>query len=148
VGLQSDLIYNGLVQHVAHVALEGAIPDVGNSCIGNTGFDPTALFETPVSVPQLANGIQIFPGSVPIFRGDTLVGGIGVSGDGVDQDDMISFLGVHQASEALSGAFGNAPQAIRADRIELPGNLQRLRYVSCPQSPYIDSEEDNVCDGI
>ncbi|MDA1206742.1 MAG: hypothetical protein O2858_03620, partial [Proteobacteria bacterium] len=85
---------------------------------------------------------------VPIFRGDTLIGGVGVSGDGVDQDDMIAFLSVHNASMSLSGALGNAPKEIRADQIALPNNLQRLRYVSCPQSPFIDSEEDNVCDGI
>ena len=148
VGLQSDLIYNALIQHVAHVALEGAIPDVGLSCLGNSGFDPDALFLQQVEVPGLANGIQIFPGSVPIFRGETLVGGIGVSGDGVDQDDMISFLGVHGASVALEGALGNAPVSIRADQIELPDDLQRLRYVSCPQSPFIDSDGDNVCDGL
>jgi len=23
----------------------------------------------------------------------------------------------------------------------------RLRYVQCPQAPFIDSAEDNVCDG-
>src|SRR3546814_9313676 len=65
---------------------------------------------------RLQNGIQIFPGSVPIYRGDRLVGGIGVSGDGIDQDDMISFLGLHNAG-ARVGGIGNAPPAIRADRI-------------------------------
>jgi len=97
---------------------------------------------------QLANGIQIFPGSVPIFRGETLVGGIGVSGDGVDQDDMISFLGVHQAGLRLNQALNNAPPGIRADQIVLPDSLPRLRYVSCPQTPYLDSDEDNVCRGL
>ncbi|MBL6687407.1 MAG: heme-binding protein [Pseudomonadales bacterium] len=148
VGLQSDLVYNALIHHVAHVALEGAIEDVGKSCVGNTGFNPEALFQTKMGLPRIANGLQIFPGSVPIFRGNTLIGGVGVSGDGVDQDDMIAFLSVHNASMSLSGALGNAPKEIRADQIALPNNLQRLRYVSCPQSPFIDSEEDNVCDGI
>ena len=26
---------------------------------------------------RVGNGLQIFPGSVPIYRGDTLIGGIG-----------------------------------------------------------------------
>ena len=148
VGLQLDLVYNSLVQHVAHVALDGAIPDVTESCPGNTGFDVNNLFQQQGGAPQLANGIQIFPGSVPIYRGETLVGGIGVSGDGVDQDDMISFLGVHRAGLRLDQALNNAPPAIRADQIALPGNLPRLRYVSCPQTPYLDSDEDNVCTGL
>ena len=148
VGLQSDLIYNDLIHHVAHVALDGGIADVDLGCVGNTGFDPEALFLERIRVPQLANGIQIFPGSVPIFRGDVLVGGIGVSGDGVDQDDMIAFLAVHKAGEALDGRIQNAPIAIRADTIDLPNNLPRLRYVSCPQAPFLDSNEDNVCDGL
>ena len=148
VGLQLDLVYNSLVQHVAHVALDGAIPDVTESCPGNTGFDVNNLFQQQGGAPQLANGIQIFPGSVPIYRGETLVGGIGVSGDGVDQDDMISFLGVHRAGLRLNQALNNAPPAIRADQIVLPDNLPRLRYVSCPQTPYLDSDEDNVCTGL
>jgi uncharacterized protein GlcG (DUF336 family) len=37
------------------------------------------------------------PRRVPIYRGNTLVGAIGVSGDGIDQDDMISFLGLNAA---------------------------------------------------
>ena len=148
VGLQLDLVYNSLIQHVAHVTLDGAVPDVSQTCPGNTGFDPDNLFQMQGGATQLANGIQIFPGSVPIFRGDTLVGGIGVSGDGVDQDDMISFLGVHRAGLRLNQALNNAPPAIRADQIALPDNLPRLRYVSCPQTPYLDSDEDNVCTGL
>jgi len=148
VGLQLDLVYNSLIQHVAHVTLDGAVPDVSQTCPGNTGFDPDNLFQMQGAATQLANGIQIFPGSVPIFRGETLVGGIGVSGDGVDQDDMISFLGVHRAGLRLDQALNNAPPAIRADQIALPDNLPRLRYVSCPQTPYLDSDEDNVCTGL
>ena len=148
VGLQLDLVYNSLIQHVAHVTLDGAVPDVSETCPGNTGFDPDNLFQMQGGATQLANGIQIFPGSVPIFRGETLVGGIGVSGDGVDQDDMISFLGVHRAGLRLDQALNNAPPAIRADQIALPDNLPRLRYVSCPQTPYLDSDEDNVCTGL
>jgi hypothetical protein len=97
--------------------------------------------------PRLANGIQIFPGSVPIYRGATLVGGIGVSGDGIDQDDMISFLGLHQAGLRL-GTLGNADPARRADQIVVAvGNGVRLRYVNCPFAPFLGSNEQNVCQG-
>jgi Haem-degrading len=96
---------------------------------------------------RLANGIQIFPGSVPIYRGGALVGGLGVSGDGIDQDDMISFLGLYNAGVRL-GSIGNADPAIRADRIVVPiGAGVRLRYVNCPFAPFIGSSEQNVCEG-
>ncbi|HEY8204442.1 MAG TPA: heme-binding protein, partial [Pyrinomonadaceae bacterium] len=42
------------------------------------------------SIPSLPNGIQIFPGSIPLYKNGVLVGAIGISGDGVDQDDLIA----------------------------------------------------------
>ncbi len=151
VGIQLDLAYNQLALHVAHyinqlglaLFLDGRplapaptaqnpvpLPDIGFSCTG---------------LPRIANGIQIFPGSVPIYRGEQLVGAIGISGDGVDQDDMIAFLGLHNAGLALNGAIGNAPPGRRADQLVPRG--ARLRYVQCPQAPFIDSNEQNVCGG-
>ena len=146
VGLQSDLIYNALIQHVAFVL--GAAPDVEVNCTGNTGFSSSSLFTQDNKINGLANGIQIFPGSVPIYRGDVLVGGIGVSGDGIDQDDMISFLALHQAGLALGTGLNNAPSAIRADKIAIPNQSIRLRYVNCPQAPFLNSTASEVCNGI
>jgi hypothetical protein len=97
------------------------------------------------AVSGLRNGIQIFPGSVPIYRGAQLVGGIGVSGDGVDQDDMIAFLGLHLAGEQL-GTINNADPAIRADTLTPQG--VRLRYINCPQAPFINSIGVDSCDGL
>ena len=131
-GLQSALIEQNVLQHVLFVL--GAGPDTPQQCTQNP--NPSLL----------ANGIQIFPGSVPIYRGNTLVGGIGVSGDGIDQDDMISFLGTHNAS-ARVGSINNAPPAIRADQIVVPSVNVRLRYVSCPFAPFIGSNDQNVCQG-
>lgn len=130
-GLQSDLIMNQLLTHVVF-AVGASANDVVTGCVEAPG-------------QRLANGAQIFPGSVPIYRGTTLVGGIGVSGDGIEQDDMISFLGVHQAGLALGGAINNAPPEIRADTLSPQG--ERLRYIQCPQSPFIDSDEQRVCEG-
>jgi hypothetical protein len=38
------------------------------------------------------NGVVFFPGSTPLYKNGVLVGGLGVSGDGVDQDDVVTFF--------------------------------------------------------
>jgi uncharacterized protein GlcG (DUF336 family) len=43
----------------------------------------------------LADGITIFPGGVPLYKDGHLVGAVGVSGDGVDQDDLVAYSGAH-----------------------------------------------------
>lgn len=54
------------------------------------------------------NGVVFFPGSTPVYKGSILVGGFGVSGDGVDQDDVVTAFGM----------LGyEPPAAIRADRV-------------------------------
>jgi uncharacterized protein GlcG (DUF336 family) len=143
-GLQLDIAQNAILQHVLFVA--GVIPiDVGDNCAGVALAPDLSSVAPTVVEPALANGLQIFPGSVPIYRGDTLVGAIGVSGDGIDQDDMIAFLGAHNAGVALSGAIGNAPAGRRADTLVPQGT--RLRYVQCPQAPFLGSTAEKVCDG-
>ncbi|MES2948461.1 MAG: heme-binding protein [Pseudomonadota bacterium] len=122
-GLQLDLSLNAIL----------GIPTVG--CTG---------------LPNLANGLQIFPGGFPLYRisGNTvqLVGAVGISGDGVDQDDMIAFLGITNASRILGNGLGHAPARMRADSIALPGG--QLRYAQCPQAPFNNSDEQNVCAGL
>jgi len=143
VGLQLDLVVANIVAHLAFVSSNGASADTPQRC--------TQLPTIPATGGQnrLSNGIQIFPGSVPIYRGDTLIGGVGVSGDGIDQDDMASFLGLHNAGQRLGG-IGNAPKAIRADNIVVDlGNANvRLRYVNCPFAPFLDTNAQNVCEGL
>ncbi|HVT34693.1 MAG TPA: heme-binding protein, partial [Nevskiaceae bacterium] len=135
-GLQLDLVNSAILQHVTFVL--GGGPDVApGACTG--------LPATPAGLSRLADGIQIFAGGAPIYRGSTLVGAIGVSGDGIDQDDMVSFLGLYNAGLALGGAIANAPAAMRADQLVPQG--ARLRYVQCPQSPFVNSGEQNVCAG-
>ena len=76
------------------------------------------------TIPGLANGIQIFPGSVPLYKNGVLVGAIGISGDGVDQDDLIS----------AGGAAGFAPPVgIRSDQVLVRG--VRLPFLKFPRSP-------------
>jgi uncharacterized protein GlcG (DUF336 family) len=137
VGFQLDLVYNQLVK--------GVLGDVSEGCAGRQPAGAAAAL-ADTGLPRLRNGAQIFPGGMPIYRGTGLVGGIGVSGDGVDQDDMIAFLGLANASQTLGGAIGNAPSAVRADNLTPLG--VRLRYAQCPQSPFNDSTDQNVCAGL
>ena len=70
------------------------------------------------------SGIVFFPGSTPLFKNGVMVGGFGVSGDGVDQDDFDTF----------SGAQAFLPDAAkRADQIEIRN--VRLPYFKFPRNP-------------
>lgn len=140
-GIQLDLIYNAVVHHVGFVL--GAVADVPTSCTGDTGLSGGFMSQAPITA--LANGIQIFPGSAPVYRDRTLIGAVGVSGDGVDQDDMVAFLGIQDASTRIGG-FSQAPLDMRADQV-LPQGA-RLRYISCPQAPFTDSSESEPCRGL
>jgi len=72
--------------------------------------------------PNLPNGITIFPGGFPLYRNGVLIGAVGVSGDGVDQDDLI----------AASGTVGFQPSpSIRADNMSYLG--ARLPYAKFPR---------------
>ena len=82
---------------------------------------------------------------MPIYRNRTLIGGLGVSGDGIDQDDMVSFLGLNDGGLALGTGVGNAPPGRRADTLTPRG--VRLRYVNCPYKPFLESDAQNVCHG-
>jgi uncharacterized protein GlcG (DUF336 family) len=100
VGLQLDLIKTNFLRAVAG--------------------DPTAC----TSIPNLPNGIQIFAGSVPLYKGNVLVGAIGISGDGIDQDDLISAAGANGFSP---------PAAIRSDQVFV--RTVRLPFLKFPRSP-------------
>ena len=136
-GLQLDLANDAILTHVQFVL--GLVPaDIAPGAC-------TRMPATPTTPSRLANGLQIFAGAVPIYRGDQLVGAIGISGDGIDQDDMVAFLGLHNAGVALGGSIGNAPAAMRVDQFTPRG--VRPRYVQCPQSPFLGSDEQRVCEG-
>jgi uncharacterized protein GlcG (DUF336 family) len=84
--------------------------------------NPCTQGNEPASANQ--SGIVFFPGSAPLYRGHELVGGIGVSGDGVDQDDYVS----------AAGAEGfEAPEEKRADQIFI-GDV-RMPYWKFPRNP-------------
>jgi uncharacterized protein GlcG (DUF336 family) len=70
------------------------------------------------------SGIIFFPGAAPLYQGDELVGGLGVSGDGVEEDDWVT---------AAAVAGFEPPDGIRADLFEVEG--VRLPYFKFPQNP-------------
>jgi uncharacterized protein GlcG (DUF336 family) len=70
------------------------------------------------------NGVVFFPGSLPLYKNGVLVGGLGVSGDGVDQDDYVTNAGAE--------GFG-APANIRADQVMIDN--VRLPYLKFPRNP-------------
>jgi uncharacterized protein GlcG (DUF336 family) len=93
---------------------------LGNHCnpsaiTANTAFVPN---------PNLPNGITIFPGAFGLYRNGVLIGAIGVSGDGVDQDDLVAAAGCHDFL---------APLSIRSDQFFFRNT--RLPYAKFPRDP-------------
>ena len=114
---------------------------------------PTAANPTPLpdvlpgsctGIPRIANGITLFPGGFPIYRNGKLVGGIGASGDGSDQSDLVAFLGLsngaavlntgtaagaieHPQRHAGAGQFAPALRAMSASTVHRYQRCQRLR---------------------
>lgn len=138
-GLQSALITPDIIQHV-------------NFILGNGPDVPKVCSDLPV-VPatgknRINNGITLFAGGTPIYRGNELVGAIGSSGDGDDQSDMIAFLGLFNASQIL-GTVNVPPLGIRSDQIVIPAGSgqQQLTFIACPFAPFIGTPEQNVCQG-
>ncbi len=74
--------------------------------------------------PGYQNGLTYFPGSVPLYKGGELVGALGVSGDGVEQNDLIAFEG---------GAGFEPPPELRIDNFTFNG--VRLPYLKFPETP-------------
>jgi uncharacterized protein GlcG (DUF336 family) len=82
------------------------------------------------------SGVVFFPGSLPLYRNGVLVGGLGVSGDGVDQDDFVTAGAINGACGA-GGPCGvpdfQAPANIRADQVVIEN--VRLPYQKFPRNP-------------
>jgi uncharacterized protein GlcG (DUF336 family) len=84
----------------------------------------TRLGNAP-SVPGRQNGLTFFPGAVPLYdAAGALIGGLGVSGDGVENNDVI----------AAGGAEGfEPPDAIRIDNYTFGG--LRIPYLKFSRQP-------------
>ncbi len=73
------------------------------------------------------NGIVFFPGSTPLYRNGQLIGGFGVSGDGVDQDDVVTYIGA-------TGYLPDGKSVMRADQTFVR-NI-RLPYQKFLRNPF------------
>ena len=96
---------------------------LNTSVLAFDAFNPGRNFRRPTQVAN-QNGVIFFPGSTPLYVGTQLVGGFGVSGDGVDQDDVVT----------NSGSKGfQPPSAILVDRFFSRG--VRLVFSKFPRNP-------------
>jgi uncharacterized protein GlcG (DUF336 family) len=97
------------------------------SMIDFIAFNPQANFHDTAN-PLNQNGVVLFPGSSSVYvtlNGlSYLVGGLGVSGDGVDQDDVVT------GSSIIGYA---APMGVRIDNVTFRG--VRLPYQKFSRNP-------------
>ena len=117
-------------------------------------FFPLYLFDTlnpctqgsDTTNPQNQNGIVFFPGAVPLYRNGVLVGGLGVSGDGVDQDDFATSAGealfppppisapIKLSTRTSDSPISSSPRIRRIDR-----RLRATYFVCITQTPFHSS---------
>ncbi len=82
--------------------------------------------------------------SVFVYRGNTLIGAVGVSGDGDRSDDMVAFMGPHNAGQALKRRTTNCSSNRYGLTTSLPQGI-RLRYVTAaPPIDTIDNVEEST----
>jgi uncharacterized protein GlcG (DUF336 family) len=97
--------------------------------LGFDAFHPGTNFHDMRDPLQNQNGVVWFPGSGPLYRhvgiAAVLIGGLGVSGDGVDQDDLIT-------ADAVLGF--EPPPRLRADQFFVRG--VRVPYQLFPRNPF------------
>ncbi|QEL19476.1 heme-binding protein [Limnoglobus roseus] len=93
------------------------------SVAGHDAFFPQTNFRDATD-PLNQNGVVFFPGAVPLYT-TALVGGLGVSGDGVDQDDLDTF--------AASQGFRQPAGVQEVDELLFDG--VRLPYQKFPRNP-------------
>jgi uncharacterized protein GlcG (DUF336 family) len=109
-GVFSSLLTQGINRSTAENWLLGpANAPLASSFFTVLGFDAFHIGRNFHSAANIANqnGVVFFPGSSPLYQAG-LQGGFGVSGDGVDQDDVVTFMGQQ----------GYVPPAnLRADRV-------------------------------
>ena len=105
------------------------VQDTLNPC--TQGFQPAGPNQS---------GIVFFAGSMGLYRNGVLVGGLGISGDGVEQDDFATACAVDPTTPvqcpASTLSFGPAIN-IRSDLVEIqtPTGPVRLPFFKFPRNP-------------
>ena len=123
---------NSLLKSTNPTVAVGAVENSGTpvpstAFVSVLGFDSFNVGRNFRQVANIANqnGIIFFPGSAPVYKSGALKGGFGVSGDGVDQDDVVTYFGVD--------GF-RPPTAIMADHFFVRGT--RLPYQKFNRNPF------------
>jgi uncharacterized protein GlcG (DUF336 family) len=110
--------------------INGTTPGPFRVSFNNDQALACTLLREPTNGKQ--NGAIFFPGGVPLYRNGVLVGGLGVSGDGGEQNDLV-------ASAGTAGL--EAPESIRSDQLVLRKNegdgvrLPYLKFNRRPETP-------------
>ncbi len=103
---------------------------------GYAAFNPNTNFHQPITPQNQGNqsGVVLFPGSAPLYKDttgsglrSTLVGGLGVSGDGVFQDDDVTAV--------ASLAYAPPRTVKRADMVKVKG--VRLPFFKFNRNPHV-----------
>ncbi|MBI3891383.1 MAG: heme-binding protein [Candidatus Wallbacteria bacterium] len=89
------------------------------------GLQACLVLRPGTSTSATGDGITVFAGGVPLYRNGKLVGAVGVSGDGIDQDDIVA--------DAGSTGFFPPVTVLKADQLFFNG--ARLPYVKFPRNP-------------
>ncbi len=105
-------------------SFDAGVDPVNGSVLGYDAFFPGTNFHDLDRIEN-QNGVVFFPGSAPIYVNGQLVGGLGISGDGVDQDDVVTAAG--------SAGFGPPAGVARADQVIVDG--VRLPYIKFLRNP-------------
>ncbi len=101
--------------------------DMYDTVLGFDAFNPGRNFQDAATSLRHQNGIVFFPGSTPLYRDGQLIGGLGVSGDGVDQDDVVTFLAAQDFLPRQNGVLS-------ADDVFVDG--VRLPYIKFNRVPF------------
>ena len=109
-GLQLDTVLAGIVGALGPYLTTGVVPSRAAGCSPIIGA---------------ANGFQVRQASVPLYKNGKLVGGVGCSGDGDQQEDI---------TVGFASAGFEADPAIRSDRVFVRGNI-RLPWLKYPRHP-------------
>ncbi len=91
---------------------------MNDTVLGFDAFNPGRNFQDASTSLTHQNGIVFFPGSTPLYRNGQLIGGLGVSGDGVDQDDVVTFLAAQTFLPRQNGI--TSADDVAVDGVRLP----------------------------
>ncbi len=119
---------NPLTGENTHAALPASVyASTTATVLSFDSFNASRNFRDPRNIKR-QNGIVFFPGSSALYDdvlgNKVLVGGLGVSGDGVDQDDVVT-VGAQQGFAA--------PDTLRSDQFLVAG--VRLPYQNFNRNP-------------